>query len=131
VLTAHGIVISMCRAGDCNDNTLAERCFATRKADFVDRQVWPTRQAARQALFAWIAVCSDRQRLHSALCCCAPATCQESEVPMVPAASRYTVQKSGAAPHDPAGAGRGGASVTTAVARRLAAALALGTVTAS
>jgi len=66
-LAAREITASMSRAGDCYDNAMAESFFATLKAELVDTRPWPTRQAARQAIFAWIEVFYNRQRLHSAL----------------------------------------------------------------
>ena len=67
LLTTHGITASMSRAGDCYDNALAESFFATFKTELIDRQPWPTRRTARQAIFAWIEGFYNRQRLHSAL----------------------------------------------------------------
>lgn len=48
---ASGIAASMSRVGDCYDNALAESFFATRKAELVDSHPWPTRAAARVAVF--------------------------------------------------------------------------------
>lgn len=66
-LTAQAITVSMSRAGDCYDNALAESFFATLKRELVDRRRWPTRRAAQQAIFEWIEVFYNRQRIHSAL----------------------------------------------------------------
>jgi putative transposase len=66
-LAAHGVVVSMSRAGDCYDNAMAESFFATLKAELIDTQPWPTRRAAQQAIFEWIEVFYNRQRAHSAL----------------------------------------------------------------
>ncbi len=82
------MTVSMSRAGNCYDNALAESYFATLKAELVHRQVWPTRQAARQAIFEWSEVFSHRQRIHSALGSCPPVTYEERMVPMLHAASR-------------------------------------------
>ena len=46
----------MRRTGDCYDNAMAERFCATLKAERIDARPWPTRRAARQAIFAWLAV---------------------------------------------------------------------------
>jgi putative transposase len=67
LLVSHGIAASLSRVGDCYDNAMAERCFATLKAERIDTRPWPTRRAPRQALFAWLEVCYNRQRSHSAL----------------------------------------------------------------
>jgi transposase InsO family protein len=67
VLAAHGVTGSMSRTGDCYDNAMAESFFATFKAELIDRTAWPTRTAARRAIFEWIEVWYNRQRRHSAL----------------------------------------------------------------
>jgi len=46
---------------------VAERFFATRKAACLDTRPWPTRAAARLAIFAWREVWYNRQRAHAAL----------------------------------------------------------------
>lgn len=42
VLTAHGIIPSMSRAGNCYVNALAESFFATFKGELIDIHPWPT-----------------------------------------------------------------------------------------
>ena len=71
-LAARGVTCSMSRAGECLDNAMAESFFATLKADLVDTRIWPTRAAARQAIFEWLEVWYNRQRRHSALAYQAP-----------------------------------------------------------
>ena len=66
-LAARGLVCLLRRAGECRDNTLAERCCATLQAARVDARTWPTRAATRPALFAWLVVWYSRLRRHSAL----------------------------------------------------------------
>jgi transposase InsO family protein len=46
---------------------MAESFFATFKGELIDRFRWPTRRAARRAIFEWLEVFSYRQRRHSAL----------------------------------------------------------------
>jgi transposase InsO family protein len=67
VLASQQIIPSMSRAGDCYDNAVAESFLATLKTELIHRQPWPTRTAARQAIFEWIEVFYNRQRRHSAL----------------------------------------------------------------
>ena len=67
LLAARGVTVSMSRAGECLDNAMAESFFATLKAELVDTRMWPTRAAARQAIFEWIEVWYNRQRRHSTL----------------------------------------------------------------
>ena len=58
----------------------AERFFATFKRELTNRQRWPTRQAARRAIFAWLAVFSNRQRRHSALGYLSPAAFEAQRI---------------------------------------------------
>jgi putative transposase len=76
-LAACGITCSMSRAGQCLDNAMAESFFATLKTEFADAQRWSTRAAARTAIFEWIEVFYNRQRLHSALTYQAPASFED------------------------------------------------------
>jgi len=78
LLTAHGVTASMSRTGDCYDNALAESFFATFKIELIDRQPWPTRRAARQAIFDWIEGFYNRRRLHSALGYHSPVAFEEN-----------------------------------------------------
>lgn len=79
VLAAHGVKSSMSRSGNCLDNAMAESFFATLKAELVDRQRWPTRAAARRAIFEWLEVWYNRQRRHSALRYLSPAAFEERQ----------------------------------------------------
>jgi transposase InsO family protein len=81
-----GITPSKSRPGNCYDNALAESFFATFKTELLATQPWPTQQAARQAIFDWIEVFSNRQRLHSALGYCAPAAYEARMVSLAEAA---------------------------------------------
>jgi transposase InsO family protein len=57
-------------------NAVAESFFATLKRELVDRPdraPWPTRAAARRALFEYVEVFSNRQRRHSTLRSLSPA----------------------------------------------------------
>jgi len=67
VLAARDITASLSRAGDCYDNAMAERFFAILKTELIDTRPWPTRRAARQAIFEWIEVFYNWRRYHSAL----------------------------------------------------------------
>lgn len=67
VLAAHGLVASMSKKGDCWDNAVAESFFATLEVELIQDAAWPTRAAARQALFEYIEVWYNRERRHSSL----------------------------------------------------------------
>lgn len=85
-LEAHGITASMSRRGECYDNAVAESFFATLKAELVHRYVWPTREAAARAIFEWIEVFYNRQRIHSALGYRTPEAYEREEVSLSPTA---------------------------------------------
>jgi transposase InsO family protein len=67
LLAAHGIVASMSKKGDCWDNAVAESFFATVETELIFEADWPTRDAARQAIFAYIETWYNRERRHSSL----------------------------------------------------------------
>ena len=67
VLAAHGIDRSMSRTGNCYDNAVAESFFATLKRELVNRCEFQTHAEATQAIFEYIEVFYNRQRLHSTL----------------------------------------------------------------
>jgi len=67
LLADNGIECSMSRKGDCWDNSVAESFFATLKKELVHRTRFATRQQARVAIFEYIEVFYNRQRLHSTI----------------------------------------------------------------
>ena len=82
VLTTNGRIPSMSRTGDCYDNAMAESFFATLKTELVARERWSTHRAARQAVFEWIEIFYNRQRLHSSLGYATPVEFEERMQPM-------------------------------------------------
>lgn len=77
LLSRWGIQQSCSRPRQCWDNAVAESFFATLKLELVYRQPLPTRAAARQAVFEYVEVFYNRQRLHSALGYRSPAEYEE------------------------------------------------------
>jgi putative transposase len=73
VLESHGIRSSLSRPGNCWDNAVAESFFSTLKLDLLYRHTWPTRAAARSAVFEYIEVFYNRERRHSTLGKLSPA----------------------------------------------------------
>jgi transposase InsO family protein len=67
LLKAHGIQVSMSGKGNPYDNAMMESFFSTLRAELTDLQRFATRQAARTAVFEFIEVFYNRQRLHSSL----------------------------------------------------------------
>jgi transposase InsO family protein len=66
-LETRGIECSMSRSGDCWDNAVAESFFATLRRELEGPRTWPTRDAARGAIFDFIERWYNRQRRHSRL----------------------------------------------------------------
>jgi putative transposase len=62
-----GIEVSMSRKGNCWDNAVAESFFSTIKLELVYDHRWATRLELRTAVFDYIEVFYNRQRLHSTL----------------------------------------------------------------
>ena len=67
VLERHGIIQSMSRRGNCLDNAPMESVFASLKTEQVHHSRYRTRSEARAALFDYLEVFYNRQRLHSSL----------------------------------------------------------------
>lgn len=67
LIAAHGLEASMSRAGNCYDNAAMESFWSTLKNEPVHRQTFATRAHARAAIFEYVEVFYNRQRLHSAL----------------------------------------------------------------
>jgi putative transposase len=62
-----GMTASMGSRGDCFDNAMAESFFATLECELLVRHSFPTRNAARLALFDYIEGFYNTHRRHSAL----------------------------------------------------------------
>jgi len=73
MLAANQIVCSMSRRGDCWDNAVAESFFSTIKLELVYESEWATRSEARAAIFEYLEVFYNRERLHSSLGYLSPA----------------------------------------------------------
>jgi putative transposase len=67
VLERHGITQSMSRRGNCLDNAPMESFFASLKTEQVHHARFRSREEAKAAVFDYIEVFYNRQRLHSAL----------------------------------------------------------------
>jgi transposase InsO family protein len=73
LLGSQGMLQSLAAPGQCWDNAVAESFWSTLKEELVHRHPWPTRARARQAIFEFIEVFYNRQRLHSSLGYLSPA----------------------------------------------------------
>ena len=77
MLARHGLVQSMSRKGDCLDNAPMESFFGTLKTELVHRTSFPTREAARRAIFEYVETFYNRRRRHSGLGFLTPAQAYE------------------------------------------------------
>ena len=67
VLAEHGLIPSMSRPGNCYDNAVVESFFAILKRELLQDKHFATREEAQRAIFEYIEVFYNRQRLHSTL----------------------------------------------------------------
>jgi len=65
LLSKHNILQSMSAKGDCWDNAVSESFFHSLKTELVHYERFKTRAEANQAIFEYIEVFYNRQRLHS------------------------------------------------------------------
>ncbi len=66
LLKQHSIQQNMSRKGNCWDNAVSESFFHTLKTEFIHQQTFRSREEAKQAVFEYIEVFYNRERLHSA-----------------------------------------------------------------
>ena len=78
ILARHGLRCSMSRRGNCLDNAPMESFFASLKTEHVHHVRFRTRAEAKAAVFDYVEVFYDRQRLHSALGYRTPAEARAS-----------------------------------------------------
>jgi transposase InsO family protein len=74
------VVLSMGDVGRCYDNAMQESFWGTLKTECADRP-FPSRAAARQAIFEYIELWYNRQRRHSALGYLSPAEFEQLHRP--------------------------------------------------
>ena len=67
ILNAHDMIQSMSRKGNCHDNAVAESFFSHLKNELIYHRDFADRDEARSAIFDYIEVFYNRQRLHQTL----------------------------------------------------------------
>ena len=67
LLSKHGFICSMSGKGNCYDNAVMESFYHTLKIELVYGQRYRTRREAQMAIFDYIEIFYNRQRLHSSL----------------------------------------------------------------
>jgi transposase InsO family protein len=77
ILARHGFRGSMGRRGNCLDDAPMESFFGSLKNELVHRAAFPTREAARRAVFEYVESFYNRRRRHSALGFLTPAQAYE------------------------------------------------------
>ena len=75
-----GITPSMGRTGSALDNAMAESFVSTLKAELVSRLEFPSRQAAKTAIFEYLETFYNTRRLHSSLGYVSPADFEEGRI---------------------------------------------------
>ena len=70
----------MGRTGTALDNAMAESFVSTLKAELVSRLEFPSRQAAKTAIFEYLETFYNTRRLHSALGYMSPADFEEDRI---------------------------------------------------
>lgn len=73
MLASYGMRSSMSRKGNCWDNAVMESFFATLKKELIHQRRFRSRAEARSAIFEYIEVFYNRERLHSSLGYVSPA----------------------------------------------------------
>ena len=80
ILKEHGFISSMSRKGDCYDNAVMESFFHSLKVEELHHQQFDTRDEARAAVFEYIEMFYNRQRLHSSIGYVSPVEFEERSV---------------------------------------------------
>jgi len=65
ILKEHHVIQSMSRKGNCWDNAVSESFFHTLKMELVHHDQYRTREEATKAIFEYIEVFYNRERIHS------------------------------------------------------------------
>ncbi len=77
ILKKYGITQSMSRKGNCWDNAVSESFFHTLKTELTKSVTFTSRRQAKAAIFEYIEVYYNKQRLHSSNDYMAPAVFEE------------------------------------------------------
>ncbi len=57
----------MSMSGCCYDNAVMESFFHTLKNEFIHHEIFTTKKQAKNAIFEWIEVFYNRERMHSSI----------------------------------------------------------------
>ena len=90
-----GIEVSMGSVGDCYDNAVCETFHATLKKERIYRQSWPTRAAARTAIFGYIEGWYNPRRRHSTLAYLSPIEFERQHTELAQRALEASISDNG------------------------------------
>jgi putative transposase len=90
-----GIEISIGSRGDCFDNACCETFHATLKKERIYRQSWPTRAAARTAIFEYIEGWYNPRRRHSTLAYLSPTEFERQHIELAQRALEVSIADNG------------------------------------
>jgi transposase InsO family protein len=93
MLSAHGILPSMSRAGNPWDNAACESFMKTLKAEQIDGRSYATMEELRQEIAAFLDGYYNLRRLHSSLGYRPPDEFEQQHAPSTPAAARMEFSK--------------------------------------
>ena len=77
-LRSQGMIQSMSRRGNCWDNAPAEAFFASLKTELMNGKAFVSRKTAQAAIFEYMEVFYNRQRLHSSIGYTTPADYEDA-----------------------------------------------------
>lgn len=80
LIDRHGLMCSMSAKGNCYDNACAESFFHTLKVELIHGERFRTREQMREAIFEYIEIDYNRNRLHSAIGYLSPAAYEAMKV---------------------------------------------------
>lgn len=80
IMVQHGMIASMSRKGNCYDNAVAESFFSNLKNELTWHCTFQHRDEARAAIFDYIEIFYNRQRLHETLDYVSPVRYEERVV---------------------------------------------------
>jgi hypothetical protein len=90
-----GVEVSMGSVGDCYDNAVCEAFHASLKKERIYRQSWPTRAAARTAIFEYIEGWYNPRRRHSTLGYLSPIEFERQHIELAQLALEASISGNG------------------------------------
>lgn len=83
LLKSYGMICSMSGKGNCYDNAVTESFFHSLKVELIHEAKFKTREEAKTAIFEYIEIFYNRERIHSTLGYCTPEQFEENYIAKV------------------------------------------------